>query len=78
MMKVMRKIAVAMVFIFSALAPLTSWADDQTVVDGRLQGYDHNVTLSPSGTGVYWLLMFFLALITVVGLFKSAKRTHLD
>lgn len=72
----------------SALMCLTLLAAAQTasaepqqaqheIVDARLEGYDRNVTLG-SGTALTWMLLVFLAGVCVIGLFKDAKRSHLD
>lgn len=56
-------------------------ADPQTteheVVDARLEGYSRNVTLN-GGTALIWMLFIFLGAVCVIGLFKDAKRSHLD
>jgi hypothetical protein len=53
---------------------------DREVVDARLEGYggSRNVTLEGGSTALLWLLFAFLGAVCVVGLFKDAKRTHLD
>lgn len=52
---------------------------EEDVVDARLEGYEKvSVTLAPSGTALMWLLLIFLAGITVAVMFKDAKRSHLD
>lgn len=78
MMRKMRKLALAVVFLSVALTPLVGWADEPVVVDGRLESFDRNVTLAPSGTALLWILMFVLAVITLIPLFKNARRSHLD
>jgi hypothetical protein len=78
MMGKMRRFAPAAGFLLAALSPLVSWADDQPIVDGRLQAYRSSVTLPPSGTALLWLLMLALSLVVLLGLFKNAGRTHLD
>ena len=79
MMTKMGKLAPAVLFFSVVLAPLAAWADEPpTVVDGRLESYGQNVTLQPGGTALLWILMFALAVLTLVGLFKNARRTHLD
>jgi hypothetical protein len=78
MMNSMRRLAPAAVFLFAALAPLVGWADDQTGVDGRLEGYRNPVTYNGGGTALLWMLLFVLAVVTLIGLFKTANRSHLD
>ena len=71
---------------FAALAmlatPLSALAqrqgdEEREIVDGRLEGYASNVTLDGS-TGLTWVVFIVLAIICLGGLFKDAKRTHLD
>jgi hypothetical protein len=48
------------------------------VVDARLEGYGGNVTLPSSSSGLTWVLFVVLAVVGSAGLFKDAKRSHLD
>ena len=52
-------------------------AEDREILDARLEGYPHNVTLEGS-SALTWILFIVLALLALGGLFKDAKRTHLD
>ena len=54
--------------------------EEHEIVDGRLEGYgnDVNVTLPSSSSGTTWVLFIFLAIVASVGLFKDARRSHLD
>ena len=55
-------------------------------IDARYEGYGDtgqrqaplNVTLDSHSTGVVWILTVFLGLLVFAGLFKDAKRSHLD
>lgn len=58
--------------------PAMAQTDEESDVDGRLEGYDAPVRIEKSGTTMMWALFFFLAIIGCSVLFKSAKRTHLD
>ena len=65
------------------LAPATTaWARQDTpekeIVDARLEGYQNNPTLAGTGSGLTWVAMVFLGVLCCAGLFKDAKRTHLD
>lgn len=52
--------------------------EEREFVDGRLEGYATNVTLDSGSTGLTWVMFIILAVICLGGLFKDAKRTHLD
>lgn len=54
--------------------------EDREIVDARLEGYGNNVnvTLPSSSSGTTWVLFIFLAVVASVGLFKDARRSHLD
>jgi hypothetical protein len=68
----------ALVLLASTHTALASSQDDEPdVVDARLEGYGQNVTLN-GGTSLTWLLLIFLVGVCAVGLFKDAKRSHLD
>jgi hypothetical protein len=53
---------------------------EHEIVDARLEGYkdNQNVTLEGGSTGLTWFLLVILGIIGTVGLFKDAKRSHLD
>jgi hypothetical protein len=53
-------------------------ADDSSSVDGRMDAWGKTVALPGGGISLLWLLLVPLTLITVGGLFKNARRTHLD
>src|SRR5437899_2752376 len=69
------------VFIL-AFAPATALArtDDTEpdVVDARLEGYPGTVSLPEASSGMTWAAFVILAIFAAAGLFKDAKRTHLD
>lgn len=46
--------------------------------DARLEGYSDKVMLEPSNNAMTWAAFMFCAVIAVLGLFKDARRTHLD
>jgi hypothetical protein len=51
---------------------------DRVPLDARLEGYPQNVTLEGGSQALTWVLFIVLALLALGGLFKDAKRTHLD
>jgi hypothetical protein len=82
--RVGRAFAVATVALAPLLAaPSASFAargdaDAPDPIDGRLEGYAGGKTLPASGQAMTWIACILLALIAAVGLFKDAKRSHLD
>lgn len=46
--------------------------------DARVQGYDPDMELKSSSTGMAWMLMVCLGVVCVAVIFKDAKRSHLD
>lgn len=60
--------------------PLSALAqtEDREILDARLEGYPDNVTLEGGSSAFTWILFVVLALLALGGLFKDAKRTHLD
>jgi hypothetical protein len=59
-------------------APLTVRADDEPKNDARLEGYGAPVIIESSGVGLSWIVFLFLSVVALAGVFKNAKRTHLD
>ena len=51
---------------------------ERDIVDARLEGYTQGVTLPPASNGLTWVALIFLGAICIGGLFKDARRTHLD
>ena len=47
-------------------------------VDARYEGYPTNVTLEGGGTALTWILLVVCGALVFGGLFKDAKRSHLD
>ena len=48
------------------------------IIDARIEGYAGNKTLPGGGVALTWIAFIFLAIVACAGLFKDAKRTHLD
>ena len=61
-------------------APLAALAqeEERELLDARLEGYPSVVTLEGGSSALTWILFIILALLALGGLFKDAKRTHLD
>ena len=61
-------------------APIAALAqeDERELLDARLEGYPSVVTLEGGSSAFTWILFIILALLALGGLFKDAKRTHLD
>jgi hypothetical protein len=83
-MKIMlKKLALWCCIVFGVLfSPSVSSARPPTpekdVLDARLEGYDKPVTIEGQNSALTWILLIFLTIIGVGGMFKNAKRTHLD
>ena len=65
-----------------AVTPATALAqkddEEHEVYDARIEGYQGSKTLPGGGTALTWIAFIFLAIIACAGLFKDAKRSHLD
>jgi hypothetical protein len=46
--------------------------------DARLEGYGEKVILDGGNTAMTWAGFSVLAIVALLGLFKDAKRSHLD
>jgi hypothetical protein len=77
----------ALVLLIGAVSPSAAMAQrdqqERDIIDARLEGYASggqpvNVTLPPSSVGLTWVALVVLGAICVGGLFKDAKRSHLD
>ena len=73
---------VATLVLMLALSPAAALAQrdqpEREFVDARLEGYPNSVTLPPTGTALTWIAMIVLGVLCCAGLFKDARRTHLD
>jgi hypothetical protein len=66
-----------------SLAPVTSALarteePEKDIYDARLEGYANSATLPSGGTGLIWCGFVFLGVLCCAGMFKDARRTHLD
>jgi len=64
----------------AAVLPASALAQDESPKnDARLEGYEARVQLeSADTTPLTWLLLVVLAALAMWGMFKNARRTHLD
>jgi hypothetical protein len=71
--------ALTVLLMSPAMTLARQYQEEKEIVDARLEGYDKiNVSLPSSSTALMWLLLLFLAAVTVSVMFKDAKRSHLD
>ena len=67
--------------VMLALTPATALAqssDEHEIYDARVEGYAGNKTLPGGGNALTWIAFIFLTVVACAGLFKDAKRSHLD
>ena len=68
--------------IVLAVTPATAMAqrdtDDAEPYDARIEGYAGTKNLPGGGQALTWIAFIFLAVVACAGLFKDARRTHLD
>jgi hypothetical protein len=80
----LRKWILALACVLSwagAVAPPGAMAQELEIEhDARLEGYgnDAKVALDDKSTAMTWVGFTVIALIALLGLFKDAKRSHLD
>jgi hypothetical protein len=75
----LRWVAIAMLMLAPASSALArSDQPEKDVYDARLEGYQNNPTLPAGGSGLTWVAMIVLGVLCCAGLFKDARRTHLD
>jgi len=67
----------ALVLLATPLSVLAQ-ADEREYFDARLEGYPQNVALEGGSTALTWVMFIILAIVALGGMFKNAKRTHLD
>jgi hypothetical protein len=84
MIPAMRKklLSIMIVLLMVGFVPLSARADDDSSspkdVDGRLDNYGKSVTLDSGGAALTYGVWALLGVLGAAGLFKDAKRTHLD
>jgi hypothetical protein len=87
MMKVrqsVRKVSLALFCAFALTASFASspraYAQQENDIDTdmRYEGYGEKLALEDSNTAMTWMGFAFCSVVALLGLFKDAKRTHLD
>jgi hypothetical protein len=76
-----RKTVLTLVCLLSMAAGVPGSASAQEVeieTDARLEGYQEPVVLEEGSLALTWLAFAFVSAIALLGLFKDAKRSHLD
>jgi hypothetical protein len=77
MMRMLQRLLKLMGVIGAMAFPLLALAEDEKKIDARTINYP-GANSEPFSTALTWLLMVVVAVVALAGLFKSAKRTHLD
>jgi len=52
--------------------------DEEKQPDARFEHYSKPVALGAGGTALTWFMFVFVAVVGTAGLFRNARRTHLD
>jgi hypothetical protein len=73
-----RWVAIVMLAVAPATAQAAKPEEEHDVYDARIEGYASSRTLPAGGNALTWIAFVVLAVIACAGLFKDAKRTHLD
>jgi hypothetical protein len=70
---------ILMVILFAPAVALAARGEpEREPVDARYEGYPTNITLEGGGTALTWILLIICGALVFGGLFKDAKRSHLD
>ena len=70
---------ISMVILLAPTVALAARGEpEREPVDARLEGYSSNVTLEGGGSALTWILLVVCGGLIFGGLFKDAKRSHLD
>jgi hypothetical protein len=73
-----RWVAILVLAITPATAMAQKASDEHEIYDARIEGYQGSKTLPGGGVALTWIAFIFLGIVACAGLFKDAKRTHLD
>ena len=76
-----KKLAVSLACLLAWAAAPTGRAlaqENEVPHDARLEGYKDAVALEEGNLAMTWLAFGVLSAIALLGLFKDAKRSHLD
>lgn len=79
--KTMRRLVIyAWATLTLLLWPMAVFAIEPERIDPRFDGYGRSPLILDEGGGAVlsWLLLFLLTILCLAGLFKHARRTHLD
>ena len=72
------RIVVLVMMVAPTVALAARNEPDREIIDARLEGYQSNVTLPGGGTSLTYILLIIFGALVFAGLFKDAKRSHLD
>ena len=73
-----RWVAIIVLAVTPATALAQKGSDEHEIYDARVEGYAGSKTLPGGGVALTWIAFIFLTVIAAAGLFKDAKRSHLD
>ena len=73
-----RWVAIVVLAVTPATALAQKASEEHDPYDARVEGYAANKTLPASGVALTWIAFIFLTVLAAAGLFKDAKRSHLD
>ena len=73
-----RWVAIVVLAVTPATALAAQASDEHDIYDARIEGYAGNKTLPGGGNALTWIAFVVLAVVACAGLFKDAKRSHLD
>ena len=74
----LRSLVLAAVLFAPSVALARTEEEPPEIVDARLEGYAGQMSMPESSTGLTWFVFVILGVVTAAGLFKDAKRSHLD
>ena len=69
---------IAVVLLAPSFVLARSQEPERDLLDARYEGYSQVTTLESNSSAMTWVLLIILGAVTVMGLFKNSKRTHLD
>jgi hypothetical protein len=77
------RVVLLVVIVSAVLAPAVAFGQrrnepEKEIIDARLEGYPSNVTLPGAGTSLTYILLIIFGALVFAGMFKDAKRSHLD
>lgn len=78
MMSRMNKWLAALACVLALSAGTARAQELEIETDARLEGYGEQMAMEPGNTAMTWAGFGFCSAVALLGLFKDAKRTHLD